>query len=240
MWTGQWWNTIQVSISLFFEDVKWWVSFSEYIPEGACVAPVIISTDKTQLTQFSKGKLAYPVYLTLGNIPRAMRCKPSQSACILIAYLSVNKNIGEGLTHKQKSARIQQLFHDSMQLILDPLVQVGKWGMEVTGGDGMVRLVCPVLACYVTDYPEQCLISCAKYGTCPRCLSRALGHRGPGPHTQKETSIIISNACGSASSETHFQQLCKEELISGGVWRPFWEGFPLCDIHVCITPDVFY
>ena len=112
----------------------------------------------------------------------------------------MNKDVGEGLIHKQKSARIQQLFHDSMRLVLDPLVQAGKQGMEVTGGDGIVRLVCPVLACYVADYPEQCLVSCAKYGTCPRCLSRALGHRGPGPpHTQKETSTIISNACGSAS-----------------------------------------
>ena len=99
----------------------------KYIPEGACVAPVkVISMDKTQLTQFSGGKLAYPIYLTLSNIPRAMRCKPSQSACILIAYLSVNKDVGEGLTHKQKSACIQQLFHNSMQLVLDPLVQAGK------------------------------------------------------------------------------------------------------------------
>ena len=168
----------------------------------------------------------YPVYLTLSNIPRAMHCKPSQSTCILIAYLCVNKDIGEGLTHKQKSACIQQLFHNSMQLVLDPLVQAGKRGMEVTGGDGMVHLVCPVLACYVTDYPKQCLISCAKYGTCPHCLSRALGHRGLGsPRMQKETSTIISNACESASSETHFQQLCKEELISAGVQQPFWEGF---------------
>ena len=183
----------------------------------------------------------YPIYLTLSNIPRAMCRKPSQSACILIVYLSVNKDVGKGLTHKQKSARIQQLFHDSMWLVLDPLVQVGKQEVEVTGGDGMVCLVCPVLACYVTDYPEQCLVSCTKYGTCPCCLSRALRHRGLGPpHTQKETSTIISNACESASSETHFQQLYKEELVSGGVRQPFWEGFPLCDIYICITPDVLH
>ncbi|KIM56422.1 hypothetical protein SCLCIDRAFT_100133, partial [Scleroderma citrinum Foug A] len=156
MWTGQWWNTIQ------YHSQK-------YIPEGACVAPVIISTDKTQLTQFFGGKLAYPIYLTLGNIPRAMRRKPSQSTCILIVYLSVNKDVGEGLTHKQKSAHIQQLFHDSMRLVLDPLIQAGKWGMEVTGSDGMVHLVFPVLACYVADYPEQCLVSYAKYGMCPCC-----------------------------------------------------------------------
>ena len=63
------------------------------LPEGASIAPVIISTDKTQLMQFSRGKLAYPVYLMLGNIPRALWQKPSQHACVLIAYLSVGKDV---------------------------------------------------------------------------------------------------------------------------------------------------
>ena len=81
----------------------------KYIPEGACVAPVIISTDKTQLTQFSGGKLAYPVYLTLGNIPRAMCCKPSQSTCILIVYLSVNKEVGKGLSISKTTAVLKSL-----------------------------------------------------------------------------------------------------------------------------------
>ena len=47
------------------------------LPDGATLSPVIISTDKTQLTQFSGNKSAYPVYLTLGNIPRSIRRKPS-------------------------------------------------------------------------------------------------------------------------------------------------------------------
>ncbi|KIM55227.1 hypothetical protein SCLCIDRAFT_91194, partial [Scleroderma citrinum Foug A] len=152
MWTGRWWNAVQQSL-----------------PEGVSIAPVIISTDKTQLTQFSGGKVAYPVYLTLGNIPRAIRRKPSQNACILIGYLPVSKDVGKNLTQRQKSARIQQLFHNSMCLILEPLIMAGKEGMEVTGGDGKVRLVFPILACYVADYPKQCLITCAKYGMCPKC-----------------------------------------------------------------------
>ncbi|EGO30421.1 hypothetical protein SERLADRAFT_412339 [Serpula lacrymans var. lacrymans S7.9] len=48
------------------------------LPQGASVAPVIIVTDKTQLTQFSGNKSAYPVYLTLGYIPSSIRHKPSQ------------------------------------------------------------------------------------------------------------------------------------------------------------------
>lgn len=199
------------------------------------MAPVIISTDKMQLTQFSWGKLAYPVYLTLGNIPRALHLKPSQNACILIAYLSVSKDVGKNLTQKQQSAQIQQIFHNSMHLVPEPLIQAGKEGMEVAGGDGKECQVFPILACYVTNYPKQCLVTSAKYGTCPRCLSRKLGERDPGPrHTQQAMLGAIRKAQEHAASETHFQRLCKEELVSGGVRWPF------CDIHLSITPDILH
>ncbi|OJA15910.1 hypothetical protein AZE42_14030 [Rhizopogon vesiculosus] len=36
---------------------------------------------------------------------------------------------------------------------------------------------------------------------------------------------------------TAFQLQCKQDHISGAVTRPFWDGFPLCDIHLSITPD---
>ena len=42
------------------------------LPPKATLAPVIIATDKTTLTQFTGDKKAYPVYLTLGNIPKAI------------------------------------------------------------------------------------------------------------------------------------------------------------------------
>ncbi|KIM69877.1 hypothetical protein SCLCIDRAFT_101644 [Scleroderma citrinum Foug A] len=164
MWMGNWWNAIQ-----------------KCLPEGASIAPVIISTDKTQLTQFSGGKLAYPVYLTLGNIPRALQWKPSQHACILIAYLSVSKDVSKNLMQKQKLAHIQQLFHNSMQLVLEPLMGAGKEGVEITGGDGKVCQVFPILACYVADYPEQCLVTSVKYGTCPVACPERLVRGAQGP-----------------------------------------------------------
>ncbi|KAJ8581810.1 hypothetical protein M405DRAFT_722884, partial [Rhizopogon salebrosus TDB-379] len=119
MWTGDWWNMVQ-----------------DFLPEGATVAPVIIATDKTQLTQYSGNKAAYPVYMTLGNLPRSLRRKPSKHACILIAYLSISKSIGKKLTKKQKSSRIQQIFHDSMRVVLEPLMEAGKKGVEVAFSDG--------------------------------------------------------------------------------------------------------
>ncbi|KAH7903141.1 hypothetical protein BJ138DRAFT_968054, partial [Hygrophoropsis aurantiaca] len=180
MWTGKWWYTLQ-----------------QHLPIGSSIAPVIISTDKTQLTQFSGSKSAYPVYLTLGNIPRAIRRKPSQHACILIGYLSVDKIISNKLSKKEKSIRMQRLFHDSMRLILEPLKEAGRTGVEMTGGDGKIRRIFPVLACYIADYPEQCLITCAKYGTCPKCQCSAedLSDSTPGePRTSNWTNSVISEA----------------------------------------------
>lgn len=43
---------------------------------GATIVPIIISSDKTQLTLF-RNRSCYPVYLTIGNIPKETRRKPS-------------------------------------------------------------------------------------------------------------------------------------------------------------------
>ncbi|THU98873.1 hypothetical protein K435DRAFT_601744, partial [Dendrothele bispora CBS 962.96] len=157
MWTGKW----------------WWAVQSQFQGEKATIAPVIIATDKTALTNFSGGKSAYPVYLTLGNIPKAMRRKINQRACILLGYLPVDK-IGKGSDMvTELKLRNYQLFHDSMRVILEPLINAGREGVEMVGGDGIIRKVHPILAAYVADYPEQCLVTLSKYGTCPKCQTQA-------------------------------------------------------------------
>ena len=118
-------------------------SLQPYLPAGAAASPVILATDKTQLTQFSGNKSAYPVYLTLGNIPRAIRRRPSEHACILLGYLPVSKVSRVGLTKREHKARTQRIFHAAMRLIVSPLIKAGKEGIEVTSGDGCVRKVFP-------------------------------------------------------------------------------------------------
>ncbi|KAF9050920.1 hypothetical protein BDP27DRAFT_1386381 [Rhodocollybia butyracea] len=193
MWTASFWNAVQHAI-----------------PEGGTVCPVIIASDKTNLTRFSGNKSAYPIYLTIGNLPKALRQKPSARACVLIAYLSVDKPDKKRITKKDSKLRV---------------------GIEMVGGDGDVRMVYPLLSIYVADYPEQCLVTCTKYGTCPKCKKKAqeLSHAVTGDlQTQSWTQKIINKAYKDA-----------EHNVAGG-FEPFWAGFPLTDIHQCITPDILH
>lgn len=209
------------------------------------MAPVIIATDKTQLTQFSGSKSAYPVYLTLGNIPKSLRRKPKARACVLIAYLSVDKVSKRGLSKTKLKLRNYEIFHRSMALVLDPLKTAGDPkgpGVEMTGGDGAVRRVYPILAAYVADYPEQCLVTCTKYGTCPKCRRKAyelqLTEKGP-PRKQRWTQEVIERA-RSAGGNKNVHTSCMEDDVAGGNYQPFWVGFPLVDIHRCVTPDILH
>ncbi|KAG1760237.1 hypothetical protein EDD22DRAFT_980691 [Suillus occidentalis] len=180
--------------------------YNEILPDGASVAPVIIASDKTQLTRFSASKSAYP----------------------------------EELSVKEASSRTQRLFHESLRIILEPLKQAGRTGVEITGGDGLVHLVFPIIACYVADYPEQCLATCSKYGTCPKCKARAdqlAEVQQFARRTQSWTTSVINEANTNTNSNAAFRQHCMSQDVAGGVFEPFWLDFPLCDIHLAITSD---
>ncbi|KAJ6456801.1 hypothetical protein C8R47DRAFT_996166 [Mycena vitilis] len=161
----------------------WWWDIQELLPVGATLVPIIIATDKTQLTRFSGDQQAWPVYLTIGNIDMETR-----------------------------------------------------HGVMMDCADGFVRKMYLILAAYIADYPEQCLVCCCGENSCPGCTC-APKSRGDTTHAEwrdreKTLQILKDQANGEYPPEFVEQNL--------RAINPFWADLPHCEIFRAMTPDILH
>ena len=117
-------------------------------------------------------------------------------------------------------------------------------GKTMVCADGFACSVLPILAMYMADYPEQCLVSCTKSGTCPHCkvITSKIGEiDGQYPeHLVANTLTVISTAKKKAQSNWAFYKECLANDVGTGVIRLFWKRFVFADIHLSITLDVLH
>ncbi|KAJ7444666.1 hypothetical protein FB451DRAFT_1056190 [Mycena latifolia] len=160
MWTGNWWWTIQ-----------------QLLPIGSTLAPIILASDKTQLTRFSGDKQAWPA-----------------------------------------------------------LKAAGREGVNMECADGFVRKVFPILAAYIADYPEQCLVACCMENSCPGC-SCGPRQRGDTDHAPMRDPTETLEALLAQSLGDYPTEFVDQNLRP---INPFWADFPHCNIFACMTPDLLH
>lgn len=196
---------------------------------------MILASDKTKLSQFRGDQTAWPVYLSVGNIPKARRRQISSHATLLIGYIPVSK-LECFPTGDERRYATYRLYHHCMRELLKPLIQAGKSGVSMVCADGAVRNIFPILAAYVADHPEQCLVTNVQENHCPRgkIASDLRGEpRGCVLRSVDETISLL---------EKHRNGEIEGDLPHGlcPVYDPFWADLPHCDIYSCITPDILH
>ncbi|KIY48855.1 hypothetical protein FISHEDRAFT_42547, partial [Fistulina hepatica ATCC 64428] len=220
---------------------EWWMDIQHRLGQkGATIAPVILSSDKTQLTQFRGDVSAWPVYLSIGNISKEVRRQGSSHATVLIGYLPVAKLTC--LTKSKQQFERYRLFHYCMSLLTKTLATAGRTGVFMGCADGMERWIWPILAAYVADFPEQCLISCSMESRCPICTvpSDQRGTNAPYDWRDMREHLYLL----AQSSANHYaNQDCKDRAESLGIrpiFPPFWAHLLHCDAFRIYTPDLLH
>ena len=155
----------------------------------------------------------------------------SAHTTILIGYLPVSKL--ECFQKKTRSLTGYRLFHHAMSLLLCPLADAGHRGKAMVCVDGCVCRVHPILAAYVADFPEQCLVGCNKESHCPRCLVE-LQNRGDLEACAWCNMVDTLKNLWQKWRNKQSRRFDMEGLRE--VYKPFWKDLPFTDIFVCITP----
>lgn len=186
-----------------------------------------------------RNKSAYPVYLTIGNIPKEVRRKPSRRAHILLGYLPTTRL--EHITNRAARRRIlANVFHACISRIVQPLESAGVDGVEMASGDGVTRRTHPIFCIYVGDYPEQVLVTGIKTGECPCCPVDRDDLDDGNDYGYRDMDCALEALAQFDNLDPGiFTQACADAGIKP-IHHPFWQGLPFVHIFRSITPDILH
>jgi hypothetical protein len=210
----------------------------ELIGEGATNVPFIIATDETHLTTYSGSKVAWPVYCSIGNIPKAIQHRPSEQAMMLLGLIPVAKL--EWITNESERHKKQwELYHALDGLILEPLKVAAGDGIEIRCADGGVRRVYPIIAAHLGDWPEHCTVGSTFRTRCPVCMA-TFHERGswgaPARLRTKPQTVdtIRLGQRGSLATMTGLNGLGLRPVL------PYWTEHPWATGPASIVPDLLH
>ena len=155
-------------------------------------------------------------------------------ATVLIGYLPVSKL--ECFSPKRRALETYRLFHKCMNAILAPLIAAGTTGVDMVCADGYIRRVYPILAAYIADHPEQCLVACCQENFCPKCPVDTNARGEPACCPLKHPPDIL-DTLHNASMGAHPPDF---ERLGLRACQPFWKDLPHANIFTALTPDILH
>lgn len=128
-----------------------------------------------------------------------------------------------------------------MSILTKSLVAAGKKGTEMACADGLVRWIWPIVAAYVADYPEQCLVACCMESRCPICKvhSKNRGLHEPCDRRERRETLDLLERKDRNDGDPAFKRQF-EDLGLRPIYPPFWARLPYYDVFQSFTPDILH
>ena len=222
--------------SVFFDPVK------DQIPNGATLLGVVLSSDKTNISVMTGNRMAHPLLMSLANIDPDIRSKGSLHVHVLLALLPVASFLHPKMhVHSLLS---NCLIHESLDFVLQPLKVAANVGIMMSNPLGSLCYCFTPLVAYITNTPEQCLLSCVSSKASPISIATHKEFRDSCPHpprTAAKTLSDIEQACTVADPDDWegFLKVSRCHYLNG-VHKPFWRNWVLCNPSIFFNPEVLH
>ncbi|KAF8438820.1 hypothetical protein L210DRAFT_853522, partial [Boletus edulis BED1] len=210
------------------------------IPAGGTLCGVIISSDKTNITRIAGGGVAHPLLISLANIKMSVRNKGSSHAFLLLALLPITQ-----FTHPKKrmcSILDMCLFHQCLDIILDPLKKAATIGRMMSDPCGNLRYCFTPLVSCIVDTLEAAMMGCVHGLTSHVTMATYKNYGDAQCHESRTTAITLSQLasinCDPLSVEEYFTACAPFRL--SGVSHPYWRDWPFVEPSRFFTPEGLY
>ena len=130
---------------------------------------IIEISDQTHLTNFSGDKKAWPVYITIGNLPSTRRNRAGSMAILLLALLLIPAKFAKSPADKLQRQMNADRLHGVFELIFAPLRDTTLEGVPMDCAESKVRRCFPILSGWIADHIENATLHGIKTNACPTC-----------------------------------------------------------------------
>ncbi|KAI6020822.1 hypothetical protein BKA83DRAFT_4055732 [Pisolithus microcarpus] len=178
---------MQVFTEWMSSDGAW--DMQSKIPEGSTVCGVILSSDKTNITNMCSGRVAHPLLISLANIKMKVRNKASSHTFLLLALMPIPQFIH--LVPRMCTVLQECLFHQCLNIILEPLKQATCLGQMMPDPVRNLRYCFTHLVSYIVDTPEAHMLACVCGNTSPITTAMYKNFGDPYCHPPRTTTITL-------------------------------------------------
>jgi hypothetical protein len=208
---------------------------------GATILGVVLSSDKTNISAMTGGRVAHPLLLSLANIAMDFRNKDQNNMYLLLALLPIPKFIH--LKKKLRGMVEARLYHHCLDIVLAPLKAAARLGVMLSDARGGLRWCFTPLASFIVDTPESQLIACVGGKSSPVTIANyeqfGDNFQHP-PRTGAGTLYTINKihtSTNALESLEKYEKAAKSYRLNG-VQLPFWRDWALSsDPSIFLTSE---
>ncbi|KAG2110896.1 uncharacterized protein F5147DRAFT_772164 [Suillus discolor] len=205
-------HAVHVYYGFMTGDHAW--ELQEDLPDGMTLLGVVLSSDKTKVSNLAGNCYAHPLLITLANIDPDVHAKGS----LLLYFLLQSLSIG-----------------------LNTCMQAAHLGIMMSDPAGFSRYCFTPLVAYVANTPEELVIACITMNASPVTMATCTNFGDPDCHPLRKSSSTLANiqkvvAFVLPSDLVAFFEECKQYHLNGIQW-PFWMDWVTADPSSFLTSE---